>query len=385
MPAKPVTRKRSRPRTRSQRLESPVRYAVIGLGHIAQAAVLPAFAHASGTSKLAALVSDDPAKLRQLGRRYKAPLTGSYEELETILGSGEVDAVYIALPNHLHREYTERAARAGMHVLCEKPMAVTAKDCRAMIQAAQENQVKLMVAYRLHFEPANLLGAEIVNGGKLGTPRIFNSVFTMQVKAGDIRVRKDTGGGPLYDIGIYCINAARYLFRAEPVEAVAFSANIGDERFREVDEMTSAVLRYPDERLASFTVSFGADDVSAYQVVGTKGNLIVDPAYEYHGELKHRLSINGRKRERTFPMRDQFAAELDYFSRAIREDTAIEPSAEEGLADVQIIEALLNSADTGRTIALDLEGDRPPRRDQQRSFPPTRKVQLVKTESPSID
>jgi glucose-fructose oxidoreductase len=169
------------------------------------------------------------------------------------------------------------------------------------------------------------------------------------------------------------------------VEAVAFSANIGDERFREVDEMTSAVLRYPDERLASFTVSFGADDVSAYQVVGTKGNLIVDPAYEYHGELKHRLSINGRKRERTFPMRDQFAAELDYFSRAIREDTAIEPSAEEGLADVQIIEALLNSADTGRTIALDLEGDRPPRRDQQRSFPPTRKVQLVKTESPSID
>ena len=181
----------------------------------------------------------------------------------------------------MHRDYTVRACRAGIHVLCEKPLAVSESDCEEMINAAAENGVKLMTAYRLHFEQANMKAVEIAQSGKLGELRAFNSVFTMQVKDGDIRLQKDLGGGTLYDIGIYCINAARYLFQDEPIEVFGFSANNGEKRFKEVDEMFSAILRFPDERLASFTTSFGASDVSAYQIVGTEGDLRVDPAYEF--------------------------------------------------------------------------------------------------------
>jgi predicted dehydrogenase len=377
--SQPTRRKRNRSGSRSR-----VRYAVVGLGHIAQAAVLPAFRHAKARTELRALVSDDPDKLRELGSRYDVSLRHSYGEYDDLLRSGEIDAVYIALPNHLHREYTERAARAGIHVLCEKPMAVTEQDCRAMIRACEENDVQLMVAYRLHFEPANLRAAELARNGTLGDVRIFNSTFTMQVKPGDIRLQQETGGGTLYDIGIYCLNAVRYLFGSEPIEAFAFSASTGEPRFREVDEMTTAVLRYPDERLASFTVSFGASDVSAYRLVGTEGDLRVEPAYEYAGPLKHHLTVGGKTRERTFRKRDQFAAELDYFSRCIAEKKAPEPSGKEGLADVQIIQALLRSAETGRPVNLDLELDQLPSKDQEYAKPPTRKPELVKTESPSM-
>ena len=190
------------PRKLSSRAEK-VRYAVVGLGHIAQVAVLPAFAHAEN-SELTALVSDDPEKLEKLGRKYKVTRRYSYEQFEECLGSGAVDAVYIALPNHLHREYTERAARGGVHVLCEKPLAVTEEDCLSMIRVAEENRVKLMVAYRLHFEEANLKAIDLVQSGKLGDPRLFDSVFTMTVKDGDIRLNpRELGGGTLYDIGVY--------------------------------------------------------------------------------------------------------------------------------------------------------------------------------------
>lgn len=366
--------------------QSKVRYAVVGLGHIAQVAVLPAFAHAGQNSQLSALVSDDPEKLEKLGQRYKVKARYTYDQFEECLESGGVDAVYIALPNHLHREYSERAARAGVHVLCEKPMAVTEEDCLAMIGTAEENGVKLMVAYRLHFEEANLKAIDLVQSGKLGDPRLFDSVFTMEVKEGDIRLNpRQLGGGPLYDIGVYCINAVRNLFGAEPMEVMAFSANNGDARFLQCEETTSAILRFPGrERLASFTVSFGASDVSEFRVVGTRGALVMDPAYEYAGELKHRVTINGRTRERTFPKRDQFAPELLSFSECIQTGAVPEPSGWEGYADVRVVRALYRSADTGRPVTLEpfSKEDRPSL-DQERKRPPVRKPQLVNTEAPS--
>src|SRR5258707_7118581 len=145
-----------------------IRYAVVGLGYIAQVAVLPAFAHARKNSRLTALVSGDPEKLKTLGRRYHVDHLFSYREYDDCLRSGMVDAFYIALPNHLHADYTIRAARAGIHVLCEKPMAVTEKECRAMIQAAERAGIKLMIGYRLHFEEANMTAVRIVRSGKLG-------------------------------------------------------------------------------------------------------------------------------------------------------------------------------------------------------------------------
>jgi glucose-fructose oxidoreductase len=346
---------------------------------------LPAFAHAEN-SELAALVSDDPKKLEKLGRRYKVKARFSYNQFEECLQSGAVDAVYIALPNHLHREYTERAARAGVHVLCEKPLAVTEEDCLAMIRICQENGAKLMVAYRLHFEEANLKAIELVQSGRLGEPRLFDSVFTMQVKEGDIRLNpRELGGGPLYDIGVYCINAVRNLYGAEPMEVVAFSANNGERRFQQCEEMTAAILRFPGrERLASFTCSFNGTEVGTYRVVGTKGELVMDPAYEYAEGLTQRVTIDGRTRERTFPKRDQFAPELISFSECIMTGAAPEPSGWEGLADVRVIRALYRSADTGQpvTLAPFSKEDRPSLAQEIRR-PAVRKPDLVNTEAPS--
>ncbi len=364
-----------------------VRYAVAGLGHIAQVAVLPAFAHAADNSELAALFSDDATKLDKVGRKYRVDHRFDYDDFERGLAESAADAVYIALPNHLHREYAERAAAAGVHVLTEKPMAVTEEDCQAMIGACDRHGVKLMVAYRLHFEEANLRAVELVQSGRLGEVRIFNSVFTMQVKEGDIRLNpRAEGGGTLYDIGIYCINAARYLFEAEPVEVTAFSARSGDPRFSAggVDEMTSAVLRFPGDRLASFTCSFGASDVARLQLVGTKGDLVMDPAYEYAEALTHRLTIGGRTRERTFPKRDQFAPELLYFSECIMTGEEPEPSGREGLADIRIIRALFQSADRGEPVRLGpFEKRDRPTLDQEIRRPAVEKPELVKVSSAS--
>jgi glucose-fructose oxidoreductase len=365
--------------------QKKIRYAVVGLGHIAQVAVLPAFAHAEN-SEITALVSDDPEKLEKLGRRYKVKARFSYDQFDECLRSGIVDAAYIALPNHLHREYTERAARAGVHVLCEKPMAVTEEDCLAMIRAAEENDVKLMVAYRLHFEEANLKAIDLVQGGGLGEPRLFDSVFTMQVKPGDIRLNpRELGGGPLYDIGIYCINAVRNLFGAEPMEVVAFSSNNGDPRFGETEEMTAAMLRFPQrERVASFTCGFNGSDVSMYRVVGTKGELLMEPAYEYAEELKQRITVDGRTRKRTFARRDQFAPELISFSECILTGAAPEPSGWEGLADVRVIRALYRSTETGQPVTLEpFDKEDRPWLGQELRRPPVTKPELVNTESPT--
>jgi predicted dehydrogenase len=362
-----------------------VRYAVVGQGYISQVAVLPSFANARRNSELAALFSDDAEKLRKLGRKYKVDHLYSYDQYEEGLRKAGAEAVYIALPNDMHREYTERAARVGVHVLCEKPMAVTVKDCQAMIDVARENHVRLMIAYRLHFQRANLKAVELLEAGRLGDPRIFSSDFTMQVQDQDnIRLRKERGGGTLYDIGIYCINASRYLFREEPEEVVAFTANNGERRFREVEEMTGALLRFPGERLAAFTCSFGASDTATYRVIGTEGDLRLDGAYEYAEEMKMTVTLKGRTREQAFPPRDQFAPELLHFSDCILSGKEPGPSGREGLADVRVIEALYASARAGKRMALgDFEPGRRPEPEQEIQRPPVTEPQLVNAESPS--
>jgi len=364
--------------------QSKIRYAVVGLGYISQIAVLPAFEHAQENTELRALVSSDAKKLKELSRLYGVSRTYSYKEYDECLNSGEIDAVYIALPNNMHREYTERAARAGVHVLCEKPMAVTEKECEAMIKAAEENKVKLMIAYRLHFEEANLSAVEAVKSGKIGQPRVFNSTFTQQVRKGDIRLQSKLGGGTLYDIGIYCINAARYLFREEPEAVIAFTDKGRDPRFREVEENASAVLRFSEGKLAAFTCSFGAADVSAYEVVGTDGSLRLDPAYEFAEALEMELTIDGKKGRRMFPKRDQFAPELVYFSDCILNNKDPEPSGLEGLADVRIIRALYRSAEIGNSVKLPpFVRRKRPSVEQEITRPPVEKPKLVNATSPS--
>ena len=227
-----------------------VRYAVVGLGHIAQVAVLPAFAHAQN-SRLVAVVSGDAAKRKAIGRKYRLEATYDYHGYEACLET--VDAVYIALPNRMHAEYTIRAAAAGVHVLCEKPMAVTVDECERMIAACDEQ--RRQADDRL---PAALRGRSTSRRssssatGRIGEPKFFSSSFSQTVRRGNIRTKREIGGGTLYDIGVYCINAARYLFRAEPTEVIG---GVGQQRSgvplgdRRVDGVDPALRQRPDRRV----------------------------------------------------------------------------------------------------------------------------------------
>jgi glucose-fructose oxidoreductase len=354
---------------------------VVGLGHIAQGAVLPAFAHAKRNSELHALVSGDAAKLTELGERYEVAFRGGYDDFEECLK--DVDAVYIATPNTEHAEFAVRAAHAGVHVLCEKPLAVTEEECERILRACREAGVRLMTAYRLHFEPLTLEVIDLVRQGRIGEPRYFSSDFSMMVRPGNVRTQPELGGGTLYDLGVYCINAARMLFGAEPREAFAYSIDGARSGFPGVDDTTSALLRFEGDKLAVFTSSFGAADASSYRIVGTEGDIRVDPAYEYAEPLAYTITRDGESRKKKGRKRDQFAAELLYFSDCILKDREPEPSAEEGAWDVQIINALYESARTGRVVELPPMRHEPgPRRDQAISRPPVGEVKKVKAESP---
>ena len=366
----------------SKRGGRKIGYAVAGLGHIAQTAVLPAFAHAKN-SRLVALLSDDEEKREKLSRKYRCDAY-SYDQYDECLRRDDVDAVYIALPNTLHAEYTVRAAQAGAHVLCEKPMATSEADCRRMITACDDAGVRLMIAYRLHFEPANLEAVKLITSGRLGEARFFSSDFSYQVKPDNIRTQAETGGGVLWDIGIYCINAARYLFRAEPTEVAGFVARDADRRFdRGVEPAMSCLLRFGDEQLATFNVSFQAAPTATYRLVGTRGDVCLDQAYEYQGERELVVTIDDRSRTRNFTKSDQVGPELVYFSDCVQRDVEPEPSGEEGLADVRVIEALLRSAHDDRPVRLPPFKRRArPEPGMRLRLPPVREPEPVRADSP---
>lgn len=366
----------------------PVRFAVVGLGHIAQAAVLPAFKHARPHVELTALVSDTPAKLAKLGRRYGVKTLCSYDDARDLFSSGEVDAVYIALPNTLHAAWTIRAAEAGLHVLCEKPLATTVQDCERMIEACERNDVQLMTAYRLHFERCNLQAAAIVRKKTIGDARYFDAQFSMQVKAGNIRLERALGGGPEWDIGIYCQNAARYVFADEPTQVWATATNSGDRRFTEVPETVHVIMKFPRERIANFICSFGAADRSRYEIVGTKGSVVVDPAFEYAEGLSYELSIVRKiggemKKRKKFAKSDQFAPELVHFAKCVRANRRPEPSGTEGLIDVAIIDAIHRSIASGGWAVVEApqKRRRPTLRQELRRPAVPREPKLVQAES----
>jgi len=231
-------------------------------------------------------------------------------------------------------------------------MAVTADECQTMIDACREHRVKLMIAYRLHFEEINLAVLDFVRNGGIGVPKFFNSSFSMTVRDRNSRTKKKLGGGTLYDIGVYCINAARRIFRSEPKEVMAVSVNSGVARLAEIDESTGALLRFDGERVAAFVTSFNAAHVGSYRIVGTKGHIRVDPAYEYAKGLEYELTINGKTTRKRIGKRDQFAAQLLYFSDCILRNRSPEPSGEEGLQDVRIVQALYESAETGKAVEM---------------------------------
>lgn len=368
------------------RPKKKIRYAVVGLGHIAQSAVLPAFENAHSNSELVALISGDEEKLNRLGEKYNVSKLYLYSEFEQCMQSGEVDALYVCTPNFYHRNLMETAARYGVHVLCEKPMAVTANDCLSMIHTAERNQIQFMVGYRLHFEAANLEAIKIAHSKRIGDLKVFNSVFTMQVKdTHNIRLEdQEKGGGPLYDIGIYCINAARYLFKAEPIQVFAMTANGHDSRFKHVDEMMSVIMKFPDDKLATFSISFGAFASADYDLIGTKGRIRLEKGYEYAKSMSLKVYEDKKIYTKKFPRRDQFSPEIIYFSDCVQKKKKPEPSGEEGLADIKIIEAIMLSIDLGSPITLDEINKRTrPGEHQKITRPPFAKPKLFHVISPS--
>ena len=339
-----------------------VRYAVVGAGWIAQEDFLPGVKH-TGNSVVSALVTGDPEKARELAKMYDIPHVTDYAGYDALLRSGNIDAIYLALPNNQHRDFAVRALEAGIHVFCEKPMAETEEDCRAMIAACEKSGAKLMIAYRLHFEEGTVAAIETVNDGTIGEPRVFSSVFSQQVSGENSRTAAANWAGPLPDMGPYPINAVRQLFRAEPTEVFAYAARkTGEERFAEVDEMVTAVLRFPGDRLAHFTVSFGANPVAKYTVAGTKGSLEVNKAYSWTDPQVHQLTVGEKSpKETTYGLTDQFGGETQYFSDCVLDDQHPEPDGWEGLADVRVIKAIEESLSTGRPAKVEAVPDRPQR------------------------
>ncbi|MBA4019412.1 MAG: gfo/Idh/MocA family oxidoreductase [Pirellula sp.] len=363
--------------------KQPVRFAVVGLGHFAQTAVLPAFANVSGKAKLAALVTGDAKKASKLGRKYSAPVW-HYDAYADLIESGAVDAVYIATPNSEHRRYVEGAAHGRVHVLCEKPLAYSIADAKAMVATCRRAKVHLMTAYRLHFESGNLAAVKAVQDGTIGEPKFFSSTHTMQVDPDNVRVDLDLGGGPLEDIGIYCLNAARYLFRDEPTEASAHAVQGNDRRFKEVPEAVAVTLRFPKDRMATFFCGFGQTKISEYRVVGTEGLLTMNPAFTWNGDIVQTITRGDKSKTMTFKLRDQVAAEITYFSECIRQNKKPEPSGVEGLLDVRILDAIRRSYTSHRIVKIaSLSKRRRPHSGQAIKKGPPQKPKPVRAKAPA--
>ena len=335
------------PNLNAQSSTRKTRYAVIGLGRIA-GHFLPA-AGATTNSQITALVSGHRDKAERIASQYGIPSSAiyNYENFDTIIHNQNVDAVYVALPNSMHAEYTIRAAKAGKHVLCEKPMATNVSDCERMIAACKKANVKLMIAYRCHYESTNLKAIRMIHEGALGQVQAVESSFGFNIAAGEWRLSKTmAGGGPLFDVGIYSLNACRYLTGEEPERISAYASVIDhDGRFKEVEENVAWTMRFPSGVVASCATTYGANMAGYFKVVGSKGWLQVDNAFVYEG-LQLRAEYQGTKIEELNPARDpsQFQAEAEHFSRCVQLNLEPQSPGEEGLRDMKYITQIYQSA-----------------------------------------
>ena len=359
-----------------------VRYAVVGVGGIAQAAFLPGVEH-TGNSEVVALVTGHEEKAAKVGEKYGITKVYSYDELDALLASGEVDAVYLATPNFDHVELAVKTLDAGVHLLLEKPMAVSVSECTRMIEASEESGAKLMVAYRLHFEPGTLKAIERVRNHEIGTVRFFNSSFSQQVSGQNHRAKSGFWAGPVPDMGPYPLNMVRNLFGAEPIEVTANGVCTDDERFT-TEDTVSVTLKFPDQRMASFTCTYSGGDVDEYRIVGSKGDLHSSPAYQVGVGIKHELTVEGKKSTESFKITDHFGGELKYFSDCILEDKRPEPDGEEGMLDVRVLVAIENALVSGQTQTLDpYYRKRRPSTDQAETLGKVKEPELVGAHKPS--
>jgi predicted dehydrogenase len=330
-----------------------VGWAIVGLGNLALNQVMPAFAQAR-LSRPVALVSGHPEKAKQVAAAYGLDPKNiyTYENYDAIAENPQIEAVYNILPNHMHAEYTIRAHKAGKHVLCEKPMAANVKECDAMIAAAKQANRKLMIAYRLHYEPYNLAAIEMCRSKQFGPIVQIEAQNCQNTRPPNIRLSKATAGGPLGDIGVYCLNACRYLTGEEPVEVTGYVYQPKDEpRWAEVPRDVTFTLHFASGVSAVCGCSFGAAGSKRYRVVCTEGYVDMENAYGYSGQ-ELRTMQKGKLTKHDLPRVDHFAAEMDHFSDCILNDKSVRTAGEEGLQDIKIIAAIEESARTGKRVQL---------------------------------
>jgi predicted dehydrogenase len=338
----------------AQGSQRKVGYCVIGLGRIA-GHFMGGVQQTSG-SQITGLVSGHRDKAERIAAQYGVPTSSiySYEDMDRMRDNKAIDAVYVALPNSMHAEYTIRSAKAGKHVLCEKPMAISVKECEEMIAACKAAKVKLMIAYRCHYEPSNLKAMQLIREGKLGQVQAIESAFGFNIARGEWRsTKKLGGGGPLMDVGIYCLNATRYLTGEEPKGFKAYVSTIDhDGRFVDVEENVSWTTEFPSGILASCNCTYGGSMNGFYKVHGSKGWLELNTAFSYEGLHLKAQYWSGVKGETPTvidelnPDKDpvQFAREADHFTDCILNDKTPKTPGEEGLRDMQCMREIYHLA-----------------------------------------
>jgi predicted dehydrogenase len=316
-------------------------YCIVGIGRIAGHYL--AAMSMSKYSRVTALVSGHRDKAEKTAAQYNVPAGSiyNYENYDAIAGNSAIDAVIVCLPNSMHAEYTIRAARAGKHVLCEKPMCTTVADGEAMIEACRKAGKKLMIAYRCHYEPINLRAVQLIRAGRLGTVQAIESVNGFNIRAGEWRInRKLAGGGPMMDMGIYSLNACRYLTGEEPVEWKGEMSTVDrDGRFAEVEEHLAWTLKFPSGVLASCQTSYGVSMPGWYRVRGSKGTLEVSSAFGYQGQHLATNIAGEPPIDETSPLRDpaHFPLEMDHLAECIFQDKTPKSPGEEGLRDMRLM------------------------------------------------
>ena len=333
-------------------------YAIVGLGSYGLDVIVPQFANCRH-SRLAAIVSGSPDKAKRVAAEHGLPARSiySYADFDKIRDNPDVDIVYVCLPNGLHAEYVIRAAKAGKHVMCEKPMAVSVAECEAMIAACKTANRKLMIGYRCHFEPFNVEAMRLARSGAAGKIRYVRSEHGfVQRDPSKWRLKRAlSGGGSLMDMGIYSLQAARYMTGEEPIAVTAReSTDRRDPRFTEVEDMIDWTLEFPSGAIAGCQ-SMDSANQNHILLMGDKGRIELEPATRYDG---NRMWTGGDGRETAMtpppgPASTQFAGQLDHLAECVRSGREPIVSGEEGLRDMRIVEAIYRSAREGRTIRLD--------------------------------
>ena len=316
-----------------------VRWGILSTANIGMAKVTPAIGRGR-SCEVIAIASRHPDRGREAAEQLRIPnWYGTYEEL---LASDEIDAVYIPLPNDMHAEWTIKAAAAGKHVLCEKPLAMSAAQGQEMADACREYGVKLAEAFMYRHHPTWVEARRLIVEGAIGELQAVQSWFSyFNDDAGNIRNRLENGGGAIMDIGCYNINASRFLFGAEPTHV---EAAVRRDPVMGIDTLSSAVLEFPGGGQATFTCSTRAESSQRVYVAGTEGNIEIEIPFNIPPDRETRVFVTrgGNPTEtRRFEPADQYTIQAELFARAILDDTDVPVPIDDAVANMAVIESVL--------------------------------------------